>query len=155
MFKCNADGINVTFAIKDFCYNKNKGIDEWCYVKFSLTADDWLKDKCDYTRILYSSEVVYLENALSDLINGKLKKDKEIGFARPDFEFCLSPIHDLKKNKTVIFVADEHRFTNIFLEWRVYYWYKGASTNNHISFILDQSQIVELRDYLKSVITKS
>lgn len=152
MFKCNSAGIAISLEIKrqnnNMCYDD----DEWCLVSFKLTSGKMLRYECEDAYVLRFSEIRELHGALTKLLMNEYKEETVVNFEVPDFEFYLFPVFDLKKNPNFLYVNEEGRFTKINLDWRIYFWNGAVSTSNYLSVNLDKEQIIELRDYLRTIL---
>ncbi len=152
MFKCNSAGIAISFEIKRPDMSTFYDEDEWCLVSFKLTSGKMLRYECEDAYVLRFSEIRELHEALTKLLMNEYKEETVINFEVPDFEFYLFPVFDLKKDPNFLYVTEEGRFTKINLYWRIYFWNGAVSTSNYLSVNLDKEQIIELRDYLRTIL---
>ena len=143
-FNLNADGINIHLDIRNYkASGKDNGNSVWCRCDYKFSCGEWLNYHKEDVGILDSSEVERLESMLAKLVNGMVTGNEEISFTEPDFVFHISPAVEI-----------QNTILDISAEWRIYFWDNGALTNNYLSITLDRKDIVELKEYLSSIISK-
>lgn len=103
--------------------------------------------------MLLSFEIDDLVEGLTQLLDNKITNICEISFLKPDFEFILYPVSDVRDNPDVIYVKPGHEMIDISLEWRVFFYHQGV-TANFLTVTLDRDEIKQFLDYLISVQNK-
>ena len=145
-------GIVVQLRIKGYEASRKEDWDsQWCKCDFSFRSGDWLNYHKENEEILLSCEIEELEMSLSKLLNDELEEIKEIHCIEPDYFFTLYPKEDLRKNPHYLYVQKGYEITDIYMEWKVYFWDDGL-TDNYLTITLGRDEIIMLRDYLSSVI---
>lgn len=124
-------------------------------------CDQWTRDEfylkgkyIDYffdSEVLLSDEVVYLRNALKNLLDGTLKEDCIISFAEPDFEFRLSPAKRLYSEPGKIIYRDGYIDVDIDMDMIIHFWCEGGLGTNQFSMTFDRGEIKALYTYLQLV----
>lgn len=145
-------GIVVQLRIKGYEASRKEDWDsQWCKCDFAFRSGDWLNYHREDDEILLSCEIEELETSLTKLLNDELEEIKEIYCIEPDFFFTLHPKRDLRKDPRYLYIQKGCEITDIYMEWRVYFWQEGL-TDNYLSVTLGRDEIILLRDYLSSVI---
>lgn len=150
----DVSGIAVKLQIKGYRPATKENWDSnWCRCDFLFASGDWLNYHKEDDEVLLSCEVEELEESLTKLLNNELSEVKEIECIEPDFVFSLYPQSDLRDNPKYTYVQLGYEIVDIYLEWKIFFWNQGL-TANYLSITLDREEIVQLRDYLSSVVEK-
>lgn len=151
-FECDIRGIKVKFKIHGYKPTNNDNWDSnWCKCEFSLSSGNWLNYHMENAEVLLSSEVIALAEASNKLLDNKFSEEIEISCIEPDFVFKLYPQKDLRNDPKYTYIRPGYEIQDIYLEWRVYFW-DGGLTDNYLTITLGRKEIINLRDYLTSVI---
>ena len=116
-------------------------------------SGEWLNYHKEDDEVLLSSEVENLKEYLTKLLNGELSEVYEFKCMEPDFIFTLYPEKYLRDNSKCVYIQPGFEIEDIHMEWKIYFWSDGL-TDNFLTVAFDRSDIVELRDYLSSIISK-
>lgn len=149
-FKININGIDVKLNIRNYKLGNREDFSDWCRCDFSLTSGDWLKYQVKDDELLLSSEVDELEENLTLLLENKFSDIFEMPCIEPDFCFILHPQKDLREDPKYTYVAPGYEIEDIYLKWRIYFW-NECLTDNFINLRFNRDEILQFRDYLKSV----
>lgn len=148
----DARGITVTLKINDYQPSVDEGWEsQWCRCDHSFCSGDWLHYSRENDEILLSREVEELADKLTGLLNGELPEITELRCMEPDYVFRLHPGRDLRQDPRYTYIQPGYEFADIYVEWQVFFWYEGL-TDNFLTVTLGREEIVQLRDYLSSVI---
>lgn len=149
--KLNLDGIVLSFRVKRYIKTDNSNWDTtWCRVDFCLESESWLKYEIRNDEILLASEVDSLIGMLKNLLSDHQTEQIEYECIEPDFSFVFNPKKDLSLDPNYEYVSPKHRFVDIDLQWKVFFWNDGL-TDNYISVTLDRTEIEYLLVYLKVI----
>lgn len=147
-FQIDADGIKIKLQINGYKPTSKENWDsEWCMCDLLLSSGDWLNYNKEDDAVLLCSEIDWLAEDLTELLNNEISEEKEITCIEPDFVFKLYPQTDLKKDPKYIYVAPGYEIQDIYIEWRIYFW-NGGLTENYLTVTLCRAEIELLRDYL-------
>ncbi len=155
-FKTNIGGIEVALSINNYkTPDWEEYYDQWCVCSYSFhkfhkkKKTETINYSAESDEVLKSSEVDKLAYNLTDLLNGEITQPFKLRMIEPDFVFMLYPIRDLRLDQNRV-VAPGHEFSDIYVEWRIYFWDDGL-TDNFLTITLYREDIKALRDYLESV----
>jgi len=152
MLELDVYGMKVSLGIKDYKVSNRETWDsDWCRCDFVFKFGDIIDYQRFDNEVLLSDEVVDLEEKLSLLLEDKIDEVTEVKFIEPDFIFMLHPKRDLREDPKYTYIREGYEIEDILVEWKIYFW-NGGLTDNHLTVTLSRKHIVELRDYLKSVI---
>ncbi len=147
-FQIDADGIKIKLQISGYKPTSKENWDsEWCRCDLFLSSGDWLNYNKEDDEVLLCSEIDWLAENLTELLNNEISEEKEITCIEPDFVFKLYPQTDLTKDPKHIYVATGYEIQDIYIEWRIYFW-NGGLTENYLTVTLFRAEIELLRDYL-------
>ena len=147
-FQIDADGIKIKLQINGYKPTSKENWDsEWCRCDVLLSSGDWLNYNKEDDEVLLCSEIDWLVEDLTELLNNEISEEKELACIEPDFVFELYPQTDLRKDSKCIYVAPGHEILDIYLEWRIFFW-NGGLTGNYLTITLCRDEIELLRDYL-------
>lgn len=150
-FELDASGVKIELEISGYTLiNKKNQFLKWCTCSFRFSSENWLNYHKGNDEILLCCELDELTDALTDLIDNKIQKAKELSFIEPDFVFELYPKVESKDKSQHFFIKPGFEIRDIYLEWRVYILNKGF-TANYLTITLGRDNIISLRDYLVSV----
>jgi hypothetical protein len=153
-FECDISGIKVKLQINGYKpTNEDNWDNNWCKCDFSFSSGVWLNYHKENDEVLLSSEVKYLAEAFTELLDNKLSEEKEITCMEPDFIFKLFPQTDLRNNPKYLYIRPGCEIQDIYIEWKIYFWNEGL-TDNYLTITLDRKEIACLRDYLSLVINR-
>jgi len=120
--------------------------EQWNDVGFSLTSGKWLNYQTG-GELLLSIEVEELLDKTNKLLNDELSEVEEIVCIEPDFNFKFYPKRDLRDDPNYTYVAEGFEITDIYMEWKIYFWSDGL-TDNYISLTFDREDLKMLLNYL-------
>ena len=147
-FEIDASGIKIKLQINGYKpTNKENWDSEWCRCDFLFTSGDWLNYHKENDEVLLCSEIDELAETLTELLDNKILEEREILCIEPDFIFKLYPETDLRDNPQYTYIQPGYEIQDIYLEWRIYFWYEGH-TDNYLTITFDQDKIESFRDYL-------
>lgn len=147
-FEIDASGIKIKLQINGYKpTNKENWDSEWCRCDFLFTSGDWLNYHKENDEVLLCSEIDELAETLTELLDNKILEEREILCIEPDFIFKLYPETDLRDNPQYTYIQPGYEIQDIYLEWRIYFWYEGL-TDNYLTITFDQDKIESFRDYL-------
>lgn len=154
-FYKDISGIDVYLNIKDYSPStKDDWYCKWCKCDFMFKSGEWLNYHKEDDEAFLSSEVENLKEYLTKLLNGELSEVYEFDCMEPDFIFTLYPETGKRNDPKYVYIQPGFEIEDIRMEWKVYFWSDGL-TDNFLTITLDRSDIIELRDYLLSIIRKS
>ncbi len=123
---------------------------QWTREEFSLKGK-YINYAFD-SEVLMCSDVVYLRDALGELLDGSLKEGCSVEFAEPDFVFKLSPAFSAYSEEGKVWFKDGYRDFDIDMEMRVQFWLNdGGLGSNYFSMSFDRGEIQALYTYLRLV----
>lgn len=147
-FEIDASGIKIKLQINGYKpTNKENWDSEWCRCDFLFTSGDWLNYHKENDEVLMCSEIDELVETLTELLDNKILEEREILCIEPDFIFKLYPETDLRDNPQYTYIQPGYEIQDIYLEWRIYFWYEGL-TDNYLTITFDRDKIESFRDYL-------
>ncbi len=147
-FEIDASGIKIKLQINGYKpTNKENWDSEWCRCDFLFTSGDWLNYHKENDEVLLCSEIDELAETLTELLDNKILEEREILCIEPDFIFKLYPETDLRDNPQYTYIQPGYEIQDIYLEWRIYFWYEGH-TDNYLTITFDRDKIESFRDYL-------
>ena len=147
-FEIDASGIKIKLQINGYKpTNKENWDSEWCRCDFLFTSGDWLNYHKENDEVLLCSEIDELVETLTELLYNKILEEREILCIEPDFIFKLYPETDLRDNPQYTYIQPGYEIQDIYLEWRIYFWYEGL-TDNYLTITFDRDKIESFRDYL-------
>lgn len=147
-FEIDASGIKIKLQINGYKpTNKENWDSEWCRCDFLFTSGDWLNYHKENDEVLLCSEIDELAETLTELLDNKILEEREILCIEPDFIFKLYPETDLRDNPQYTYIQPGYEIQDIYLEWRIYFWYEGL-TDNYLTITFDRDKIESFRDYL-------
>ena len=147
-FEIDASGIKIKLQINGYKpTNKENWDSEWCRCDFLFTSGDWLNYHKENDEVLLCSEIDELAETLTELLDDKILEEREILCIEPDFIFKLYPETDLRDNPQYTYIQPGYEIQDIYLEWRIYFWYEGL-TDNYLTITFDRDKIESFRDYL-------
>lgn len=150
-FEIDVCGIIVKLRIKNYEPSESgKRYEQWCKCDSEFISDNLLDYKINDDEILLSCEVEKLESALTALLNDEMTKTSEIRFTEPDFSFVLYPKRYLNSDPQSTSEEKGSLITDVLVEWKVYFRSRSI-TDNYLCVTLARDEIVQLRDYLRSV----
>ena len=151
-FYKDISGIDVYLKIKGYSPSTKDDWDcNWCKCDFMFKSGEWLNYHKEDNEVFLSSEVENLEACLTKLINGELSEVYEFKCMEPDFVFILYPETDKRNEPKYVYIQPGFEIEDLHMEWKIYFWSDGL-TDNFLTITLDKSDIIELRDYLLSII---
>ena len=154
-FYKDISGIDVYLNIKGYSPSTKDDWDcNWCKCDFMFKSGEWLNYHKEDDEVLLSSEVENLKEYLTKLLNGELFEVYEFECMEPDFIFILYPETDKRNDPKYVYIQPGFEIEDIHMEWKVYFWSDGL-TDNFLTVTLNRSDIIELRDYLSSIISKN
>ena len=112
-FILDAEGIKITFEIKNYRKTTNKDDPDWCECSYSFIAGKWLNYSGENEEVLTCDEIEYLLEEIEKLLNDQLESDEELEFIEPDFSFELVTKKDLRNDERVIYIAKGHEIVDI------------------------------------------
>ena len=148
----DAEGIKITFEIKNYRKTTNKDDPDWCECSYSFIAGKWLNYSGENEEVLTCDEIEYLLEEIEKLLNDQLESNKELEFIEPDFSFELVTKKDLRNDERYVYIAKGHEIVDINLYWCVHFWDEGCLTDNSLRISLSREDIVKLRNYLKEIV---
>lgn len=148
--KLNLDGIAVQLQIRKYVKVADDWDWTWCKTDFSFRSAPWLDYAKENDEVLLAREVDELAESLEKLLSDKLDGPREFACIEPDFVFILNPKEDLRNNPRILYIRPGCEFSDISMEWQVYFWDDGL-TANYLSVALGQEEIEYLLIYLKLV----
>lgn len=147
-FEIDASGIKIKLQINGYKpTNKENWDSEWCRCDFLFTSGDWLNYHKENDEVLLCSEIDELAETLTELLDNKILEEREILCIEPDFIFKLYPETDLRDNPQYTYIQPGYEIQDIYLEWRIYFWYEGL-TDNYLTITFDRDKIESFIDYL-------
>lgn len=147
-FEIDASGIKIKLQINGYKpTNKENWDSEWCRCDFLFTSGDWLNYHKENDEVLLCSEIDELAETLTELLDNKILEEREILCIEPDFIFKLYPETDLRDNPQYTYIQPGYEIQDIYLEWRIYFWYEGL-TDNYLTITFNRDKIEIFRDYL-------
>lgn len=147
-FEIDASGIKIKLQINGYKpTNKENWDSEWCRCDFLFTSGDWLNYHKENDEVLLCSEIDELAETLTELLDNKILEEREILCIEPDFIFKLYPETDLRDNPQYTYIQPGYEIQDIYLEWRIYFWYEGL-TDNYLTITFNRDKIESFRDYL-------
>ena len=154
-FYKDISGIDVYLNIKGYSPSTKDDWDcNWCKCDFMFKSGEWLNYHKEDDEVFLSSEVENLKEYLTKLLNGELSEVYEFECMEPDFIFTLYPETDKRNDPKYVYIQPGFEIEDIHMEWKVYFWSDGL-TDNFLTVTLNRSDIIELRDYLSSIISKN
>lgn len=127
-------GIRLYMKINNYTESSKKNwYDNWCYV--NLTVDSSFIHYEINSDILLACEIKSLCEDLKALLDYRLKEEKHIECAEPDFEFKLYP--------------------DGYMDWIIHMLNNGAVTDDYINMRLKTDDIRKLYNYLLYVMGNS
>ena len=147
-FEIDASGIKIKLQINGYKpTNKENWDSEWCRCDFLFTSGDWLNYHKENDEVLLCSEIDELAETLTELLDNKILEEREILCIEPDFIFKLYPETDLRDNPQYTYIQPGYEIQDIYLEWRIYFWYEGL-TDNYLTITFNRDKIESFIDYL-------
>lgn len=147
-FEIDASGIKIKLQINGYKpTNKENWDSEWCRCDFLFTSGDWLNYHKENDEVLLCSEIDELAETLTELLDNRILEEREMLCIEPDFIFKLYPETDSRDNPQYTYIQPGYEIQDIYLEWRIYFWYEGH-TDNYLTITFDRDKIESFRDYL-------
>lgn len=151
----NIDGMEIYLNIKGYKKtNSEKCYDTWCKVDSTFKFQGCIDYSINDAEILLASEVECLEGILTELLEDKLQQEKDgYSFIEPYFEFRFYPKCWVTDEVLgVIYVKPGHELIDVSADWIINLWHEGVLTANCFSIAMDRGEIMQLRDYLRTVV---
>ena len=150
VFDRNIRGLQVTLRIDGYKAPAGHDYgDVWCDCGYSFRFGDAVNYQNEHDELFMPEEVDALAGVLTDLLDGKITRPREVPMTEPDFVFMLYPAKDLRSDPKYIYVAPGHELQDIRVEWRIFFW-DGGLTDNFLTITLLREDIAALRDFLSS-----
>ena len=154
-FYKDISGIDVYLNIKGYSPSTKDDWDcNWCKCDFMFKSGEWLNYHKEDDEVFLSSEVENLKEYLTKLLNGELSEVYKFDCMEPDFIFTLYPETDKRNDPKYVYIQPGFEIEDIHMEWKIYFWSDGL-TDNFLTVTLNRIDIIELRDYLSSIISKN
>lgn len=149
--KLDLCGIQLEFAINNYKPStEHDRFATWCDVEFCISSADWLNYRIE-GELLMNDEVLEILSRIDDILNCDVGDPNVWECMEPDFKFTFYPKNDRTKDPKYLYVRPGCEIEDIRLEWSVYFW-DGRLSGNRITLVLSRENIVELRQYLASVV---
>ena len=150
--KMNIDDTYFEFGITKYVQGQDDD-EKWTNIKIKVN-NAYFK-YFNKGELMTSVEVDKLLKELEKLLDGKLKKHKEINFYEPDLKFDLYPKINLWHIGKFIYIKPGHEMQDIYMELTINLTDKdGAYIGQKYSIIFDRKEIEQLVKYIKSVVKR-
>ena len=147
--KLNLDGLSFTFEILNYDPGHK---DEYDWLR--INADFEFKDVINYhlkrNECMAYIDLNILTRLLDDLLNDKLKNEKDFTPLEPDLHFVMRPKYDIRNNLDCLYVEPGCEIDDIGMTLEVNLW-NDYLTGNSFSMMFDRSDIEALASYLHLV----
>ena len=137
-------------------YNYKKPIEKnadcaWCNTNFSLKSK-YIDYNFEGWEVFLNDEIDYMKSVFKDLLEGKVKKECNVSFAEPDFEFDMSPIRTLYSEPGKMWCKSGSITLDISIDFNIHFWRSdGALGSNVFTMTVDREEIGAFYTYLQLI----
>jgi len=100
------------------------------------------------------SELTYMREKLSALLNGEVNTIETIEFIEPDVQIILNPKRDLRNDGKYSYIKEGYEIEDISANFKLFPFFGGAMTEQHYVMPLYREDIELLVDYMNGVMRK-
>ena len=143
--KLDLQGMHLDMKIEVPSY---RDPEDWCIVNSVFVFRDIIGYEIANEELFMYEELIFLKNKIDMLLNGEIEKPTMLQFMEPDFRFMFCPRCDLRNDPDIAYVEEGHEYTDPHVEWNVYLWNEGLTTNC-FTCVLNVDDLLILRDYLR------